>query len=794
MEEELSLLANPLQDWVEEMGWQNLRPVQREAIKAMLSDGAAESDFILSSITASGKTEAAFLPLLTRVYQRDGQERPSFEILYVSPLKALINDMLDRVRAMAACVHRQTYRRHGDVSTKERLGSRGILLTTPESLEAQFIRAFDKLPLIFRDLQAIVVDEIHAYFGSPRGPQVISLLTRLEALLAQEHSQEDYRIPRIALSATLSNQDTESQENLKLFLRPEKPERVRILCPEATKDLTEIHLKVFRDIKRGKVAEVQSSDTRETLIGKPRDINLPDLPAAVDQIADGLFEIFSGCKKGLIFTNSRREAEDFAELLNRRARERGLVKQPAALAEDLDQNLEAEYSPETRLFWPHHGSLDASIRSRAEKNMRNQKVNSILVCTTTLELGIDIGMVEATAQVGSGYSVASLRQRLGRSGRREGMVPTMHAYVRESDLGGEAHLLDWLHLQTFRTLAQIKLLEQGAFEPPDLQRLNLSTLIQQLLSCIHQYQEDQGLDPALARQLLVDRGPFQHAGRLFMPLIDHLSTKYRPLIDIQNNRLFLTPEGQKYVEFYTFYAAFPTPEEYGVVAGGRRIGAFAARYPYGPGDRFLFAGTYWEVVRVNHIRHILEVRRTSSGRAPNFQGDPLAPSDLVVEQMYRLYCADDDPVLPQDTNEAACEAVRQGRAAFQDMFKTNTHMVQHGGDVMLFPWVGTRRQISLVALLKWKGLAASAMDVSVLVEGITPDAAIQKLRELEKDPLPSEHDLARLIPTLNFEKHDKLLSPALKRLNFSSAKFDVPSLPDTIKRLLSSSHDTVYYI
>ncbi|MEJ2601600.1 MAG: DEAD/DEAH box helicase [Anaerolineales bacterium] len=615
MKEELSLLAGPLQEWVGDKGWQDFRPIQREAIRAILSSGEAGSDFILSSMTASGKTEAAFLPLLTRAYQHSKMPRNSFEILYISPLKALINDMLERVRSMAACVDRQTYRRHGDVRGKERQGARGLLLTTPESLEALFIRAYDRLPLIFRDLQAVVLDEVHAYFESPRGPQLISLLTRLEALLAEESGREEHPIPRVALSATLSGQDAASQADLKAFLRPEDPERVQILCPEASEDRTEIHLKVFRDIKRGKLAQAQRAETRETLMGKPRDINLPDLPAAVDQIADSLFETFSGCRKGLIFTNSRREAEDFAELLNRRAREHGLVQQP----EGEDDNLEAEYSPDTRLFWPHHGSLATSIRSRAEKNMRNQKVKSILVC--------------------SGYSVASLRQRLGRSGRRKGMIPTLHAYVRESDLGKGAHLLDQLHLQTFRTLAQIKLLEQGAFEPPDLQRLNLSTLIQQLLSSIHQYQDDQGLDPALAHHLLVERGPFQRAGRPFAPLIEHLANKYKPMIEVQNGRLFLTPVGQKYVEHYTFYAAFPTPKEYGVVAGGRRIGAFAARYPYGPGDRFLFAGTYWEVVRVNHIRHIMEVRRTSSGRAPNFQGDPLAPSDLVVEQMYQLYCA-----------------------------------------------------------------------------------------------------------------------------------------------------------
>jgi len=287
---------------------------------------------------------------------------------------------------------------------------------------------------------------------------------------------------------------------------------------------------------------------QQTLIREPGDINLPDLPAAINQITRSLFDVFSNCHKGLIFTNSRREAEDFAELLNQRAREKGLVKEPKGL----DDN----FSTKTRLFWPHHGSLDSSIRSLAEKIMRDKEQQSILVCTTTLELGIDIGMVEATAQIGSGYSVASLRQRLGRSGRREGMVPTLHAYVRESDLGEDAHVLDRLHLQIFRTLARIHLLEQGAFEPPDLQRLNPSTLIQQLLSCIHQFQEGDGLDPEFARLLFVDRGPFKSAERPFMPLIDHLSKKYKPLIEKQKDHLFLTELGGKYAEHFTFYAAF----------------------------------------------------------------------------------------------------------------------------------------------------------------------------------------------------------------------------------------------
>ncbi len=149
MKQELALLAVPLQDWVRSQKWKSFRPIQSAAITALLSDQSGQGDFILSATTASGKTEAAFLPLLTKIFKRNEEARPSYEILYLSPLKALINDMNERVTPMAKCVKRSTYRRHGDIKGAERARgesrSRGILLTTPESLEAQFIRSPENL-------------------------------------------------------------------------------------------------------------------------------------------------------------------------------------------------------------------------------------------------------------------------------------------------------------------------------------------------------------------------------------------------------------------------------------------------------------------------------------------------------------------------------------------------------------------------------------------------------------------------------------------------------------------------
>jgi len=1169
MNEEIELLSRPLKDWVLSQGWPSLREIQKMAIKKIRSNSFGENDFILSATTASGKTEAAFLPLLTVIHELNTEPQSSFEILYISPLKALINDMIGRVNSLAECVGRKAFRRHGEITGPERHGAQGILLTTPESLEARFIRSPDKLASVFADLKAVIIDEIHAYFQSPRGPQLISLLTRLEAQLAEKFNKNRHMIPRIALSATISHK---SVSDVQTFLRPEAPGRVKILYPEDTvnKNRIEVHLKAFRgeSYRAGKSA-AKTAPLQPLYTKTHGDItDVLDPPLVIKEMVRSLFDGFSKWQKGLIFTNSRREAEEFAELLNRRARQKRLVYTPeefaellkfageqgllsnskklwalltlagkkgllytpegfagllkgidrkksflytpeefaeliklareeglentpeefpgliqsididrekstenipeefpgllklarekkfiytpnefvellklarskgyectprnfaellkridgkkgavytteefaeilkhlashkgfvctpgefekllkelgkekgftctpkefkkllkrtvrekglksttekfanliknldrekniisageklakllkhlekekdifcavekftnllrvadrkksfvcttekfAALLKDLDldrekdqvyvteriadlldlargknlvytreefagllkrideekglvytareylelfnliiekgflytleelpellhrlaiekgflQNpeeckqypvvkrsrpmeLEYEFLPVTRLFWPHHGSLDSWIRSRSEKIMRDQYNRSILVCTSTLELGIDVGTVEATAQIGPGYSVASLRQRLGRSGRRKGKKPILHAYVKESHLGEMAHPVEKMHLQTFRTLAQINLLEADAFEPPDIQRLNLSTLIQQLLSHVHQYHNNgHGVDPGAAHTLFVERGPFKNSSEILEPLISRLSTKYNALLEDQPGGLFLTDLGIKYVEHFTFYAAFITPIEYVVRAGARRIGSFAPRYPYGPGDQFLLGGAYWKVLAVDHVRRIMNVTRTFSGRAPYFEGDGLAPSDLIVQEMQQLYESKSNPELPLYTNKAAIELVEDGKNAYSEIFSEHSHVVPHGRDVILFPWVGTRKQITLICALKWMGISCTAMDVAIYVRNISVQQILKVLKDLHDNPLPDEHDLARYASKLIFEKHDHLLSPALKRMNFASAKLDVSSLRSTLTRLL----------
>ena len=190
-----------IQRWVWDQGWSDLRDIQERAIGPILDGGR---DVIVAAATAGGKTEAAFLPICSQVI---AQPSGSVRALYVSPLKALINDQFDRLDRLCERLAIPVHRWHGDVpSTHKRQvlsDPAGILLITPESLEALFVLRGTAIAKLFGNLDFVVVDELHSFIGSERGQQLQSLLSRIERVLRR-------RVPRIALSATLGDMDLAS--------------------------------------------------------------------------------------------------------------------------------------------------------------------------------------------------------------------------------------------------------------------------------------------------------------------------------------------------------------------------------------------------------------------------------------------------------------------------------------------------------------------------------------------------------------------------------------------------------
>jgi len=421
-------LARPVQKWIRQQGWRELRDIQARSIRTIYETNA---DLIVAASTAGGKTEAAFFPLISQVLDEpfDGT---GFDLLYIGPLKALITDQAMRLEGICQEAELPVVPWHGDVSqsikTRALKSPNGILLITPESLEALFIRRGLEIARLFGATRAVVIDELHTVLDSERGIQLRSLLTRLELAIKRP-------IRRIGLSATLGDMDL-----AKAYLRPDAASSVQLI--EADGGEAELRLQL-RGYLSGDEDENSSS--------------------ATDAIAAHLFKHLRG-SDNLVFAGARQRVEIYADRLR--------------------ELCEWEHLPQE--FYPHHASLSREHRDFVERRLKDPAKPTTAVCTSTLELGIDIGDVTCVAQIGAPFSVAALRQRLGRSGRREGQPAILRQYAVEAKLTPESSFVDRLRLGLIRSIAMIDLLLEGWCEPPKPQALHLSTLVHQILSVIAQ--------------------------------------------------------------------------------------------------------------------------------------------------------------------------------------------------------------------------------------------------------------------------------------------------------------------
>lgn len=402
------LLAEPIRRYVRDQRWESLRPIQAAAIQHIL---ATDDNYILASRTASGKTEAAFLPILSKVNFR----QPGVRVLYISPLIALINDQFHRIEQLCKYLDVKVTKWHGEASRTEKKKlvqqPEGIVLITPESLEAMFVNAPYSVPALFAQLQYVVIDEIHSFLGTDRGIHLKSLLSRLEAVT----TARGFAI--VGLSATIGD-----YAEAKRFTGHE--ERTKVLLDRASKDM----LTSFRYFS----AEDDGSD----------------LPLA---LLKDLYKQTS-TSKVLIFPNSRGLAEVIAVKL----------RQIADRVGGHDK------------YFSHHSSVDKEVREYVEHFAKhNQRQPFCIACTSTLELGIDIGSVDKVVQVDAAHSIASLIQRVGRSGRREGEQSHLLLYATKP----------WSLLQS---LACWLLYGEGFVEPLRTATRPYDLLLHQALSIVKQ--------------------------------------------------------------------------------------------------------------------------------------------------------------------------------------------------------------------------------------------------------------------------------------------------------------------
>ena len=731
-----------VQEWIWDQHWDQLRPTQVQAIGAIL-DG--QHDVIISAATASGKTEAAWLPICSSLAFDAEAERPQpgVKALYISPLKALINDQYDRLQILGKYVGQPVYRRHGDVTGADRKAINekpdGLLLTTPESLEALFVLQGTRIPAIFKGLRYVVIDELHSFIGIERGAQLQSLLHRLELAIRR-------RVPRIGLSATLADPAIAAD-----FLRPGDGEDVRIVGGSST-DTAELQL-----ILRGYVSARRRADApKGASIDEGEDDEANDT-AWRRSIAENIFKHMRG-KDNVVFANSRASVEIYADLLTRMSDEYRVPNE----------------------FFPHHGSLSKEYREDVEKKLKSSESHATAICTSTLEMGIDIGSADAVGQIGAPASVSALRQRVGRSGRR-GKPAILRMYVTEDELTERSSVVDQLRIQTLQAVAVVELLLEKWYEPPNIANLHLSTLVQQVLSVIAQHG---GASAAQLYSALCSNGPFSRVTKeQFLTLLRELGTR-DVLIQASDGLLLHGKEGEKIANHYTFYTAFQTSQEFRLVAGGRTLGSIPIDFAIEVGSLLIFAGRRWKILSIDTDACVIEVTRSSGGVPPRFIGGGGIVSDGVRQKMHALYLGS---TVPAYLSASAQQLLSEGRTAFKRLRLDRSSIISQESSTLLFLWKGDLVVNTLAVVLRQLGLETAIQGAMLECRDASIDQVIGSLRSLATASPLDGASLAKSVAIKEEEKYDYLLGETLLNDAYANRNLDIPGAWQAIRELLSAA-------
>lgn len=669
--------------------------------------------------------------------------------MYVSPLKALINDQFRRLELLCQRLEIPVHPWHGDVSASKKATARknpsGIILITPESLEAQFVLRGQEIPNLFGELDCIVIDELHVFLNNERGIHLRSLLNRIE--IAAKRS-----IRRVGLSATLGDMD-----QVRVYLRPNSPERVKLIESKAAEQELQLQLKGYL-IGLPNKAKLMANELQEKFdVGSVEE----DIDQSVTSSATDIFRTLRGTHN-LVFCGSRQKVELLADQLRRKSKE---AKVPC------------------EEFYPHHANLSREHRQFVEQRLKEKTEPTTAICTSTLELGIDIGDVKSVAQIESPFSVASLRQRLGRSGRREGMPAILRMYLSQKVLQANSHPAEALRLNLVRAIAMIDLILRDRWcEPPEQSALHLSTLVQQILSMIA---ERNGVRAKNLFVALCERGPFNHVNAELFQLV--LRQMGDPKVDLisqsPDGDLLLGEQGDRVVNDHRFYAVFTTPDEYRVVSGSKTLGTIPIATPLAPNMTIIFSGRRWRVLKVDDSAKVILVSRDAAGRPPMFGGDIGPIHDKVIARMYQVLERED---IPRYLDAQALNMLSESRKMFHVWGLAKRSIFSDGSAAtFIVTRTGTVKTFSLLLALRQQGIKSSMYD-GLLEAECSQNKLQAHLEKLATNPPPTASSLAANIVMPRTEKYHSYLSDELLFKDVAARRVDPKAVPTLAQRILEA--------
>lgn len=714
-----------IRDFIYQNNWESLRAIQVAAGDAVFN---TDDNLLLSASTASGKTEAAFFPILT-LFTEDMPK--SVGAVYIGPLKALINDQFQRLNDLCREADIPVWHWHGDVaqSRKKRLleNPSGILQITPESLEALLLHKHAYIARLFGDLRFIVIDEVHSLMRGDRGGQTLCLIERLSKLAGVNPR-------RIGLSATIGDLESTGK-----FLSAGTGRKTAIPKIEAGGARWRLSMEHFYVLGAQAAEEREIQDAQPELDGKT-----DTAPVNADPAMGYIFEHTRG-KKCLVFLNSREECE--------------------AATTTLRQYCEIRHEPDRFLI--HHGNLSTSYRETAEAIMKDEEQFLTTVTTATLELGIDIGRLERAFQVDAPFTVSSFLQRMGRTGRRD-LPPEMWFVMQEEQPEARAMLPVTIPWTLIQGIALIQLYrEERWVEPPKLDRLPFSLLYHQTMCMLASCGEMSAA--ALASRVLSLSYFHRITQEDYRLLLRHLVSTEQ-IQKTEEGGLIIGLAGERQTSSFKFYAVFKENEEYTVRNESQELGTIVMPPPVG--EKIALAGHVWIVEEVDHKRHLVYCSQVR-GKVPAYFGQ--CPGDIhtrILERMrevLRENCS--YPYLMKNAVARLDEARRTARHSGM----TEEPLICLGGDMWcLFPWLGTYAFLALERFIKIKcgpALGLSALDSSrpyflIFRMKASKEEFFRLLGEMEKQPLdPMELIYKGEVPL--FEKYDEFLPQQLVRKGFA---------------------------
>ena len=706
MESSFFLLDEKVQNGIKDiLKWNSLTPIQEETIPCLLNG----DNCILIAQTAGGKTEAAFLPIISEIYK---DRLKPISVIYISPIRALLNNQEFRLKKLGKIANIDAFKWHGEVDysnkRKFKIEPKHIIATTPESLEVILMSDSHDSESLFSDIRFVVIDEVHYFAENYRGAQLMSIIERIQ-------TYSKYDIQRIGLSATVGN-----PEQILDWISGSSKRNKSVIKPDNKGNKSKIFIRYFDEF---------SESTLNILIPELRD------------------------KKALFFCNSRTNCEMMSRLLKK-----------------LDLNAKV-----------HHSSISKNLREISEDKLKNSPSEMCLCCTSTMELGIDVGELDVVMQLNSPSTVASFRQRMGRTGRRQGTVSHYEFCVNEEFFLTNA-------------IAIVELARQKWIESAQTPLSAYTVLFQQLFSMI---QQKFGLKLSYLKEIMEKSNSFRDIDEeRLLEFIQYLIEKN--YLEYSNGEYLLGKEIEKeygYNFLMNFISVFETIPEFSIIYKNKEIGTLQSWFIYSllkenKTSKFILAGNTWEIDKIDYDRYRIYVKVSREGGLATWMGGGIVISYEVAKEMLKILGSSDDYPYIDMKSKSVLKSIRIDHSAFAiDLDEILIDVIKDGFDI--YTYAGHRVNFTLGLIIQQElGLEFSVsynkLKVKREEKKITERHIYDLFNRFKKDTNEIEKVIEKALIVSNFESHSKFYKHLPRFAQIEVLKYELVDIKNTVKVLKES--------